>query len=177
MLLELPSVSSREVDCVLLQPLLCGAPSAKVLGRVSSWWAPDKPGVYVFSEDDRLVFVGRIGNLHKRLGLHRSSHPRLSTLAGKMARIKTGRTASKSNRSASSAMYLYDTDDAFRDAFDEAMDRIRAMEVRYITVPEDEDAGALRALVQLHVAVELSTLQSGRRRVRLTARAGIAAGR
>ena len=33
------------------------------------------------------------------------------------------------------------------------------MEVRYITVPEDEDAGALQALVELHVAVELSTLE------------------
>ena len=84
--------------------------------------APDKPGGYVLREDDRPVFVVRIGNLHKPLGLHRSSHPRLSTLACRMARIKTGRPASKSNRSASSAMHLYDTDDSFRDAFDEAVD-------------------------------------------------------
>ena len=35
---------------------------------------------------------------------------------------------------ASSAMHLYDTDDAFRDTFNEAVDRIRAMAVTYITV-------------------------------------------
>ena len=114
---------------------------------------PDKPGVYVFSEDDRPVFVDRIGNLHKRLGLHRSSHPGLSTPATKLARIETGRMSSKSNRSATC------TDDNFRGAFNEAVDRIRAMEVRYITVPEDEDAGVLQALIQLHAAVELSTLE------------------
>ena len=28
----------------------------------------------------------------------------------------------------------------------------------YITVPEDEDAGALQALTELHAAVELGTL-------------------
>ena len=121
--------------------------------------APKKPGVYVFSEDDRPVFVGRIGNLYNRMSLHRSSHPGLSTLAGKLARIASGRVASKSNRSASSAMHLHDTDDAFRGAFDDAVDRIRTWDVTYITVPEDEDAGALQALVELHAAVELSTLE------------------
>lgn len=30
-------------------------------------------------------------------------------------------------------------------------------EVIYITVPEDEDAGALQALVEFHAAVQLST--------------------
>ena len=73
--------------------------------------------------------------------------------------------ASKSNRSASSAMHLYDTDNAFRDAFDEAADRIRAMEVRYITVPEDEDAGALQALVQLHAVGRTEHAGVRRRRV------------
>ncbi len=53
----------------------------------------------------------------------------------------------------------YDTDEDFRDAFDEAVDRIREMEVRYITVPENEDAGALQALVQLHAAIELGSLE------------------
>ena len=73
--------------------------------------------------------------------------------------MKTGRTASKSYRSASSAMHLHDTDDAFRRAFNEAVDRLRAMDVTYITVPQDEDAGALQALIQLHAAVELGTLE------------------
>ena len=140
--------------------------------------APDKPGVYVFTEDDRLVFVGRIGNLHKRLGLHRSSHPKLRALAGKMARIQDREDGVEVQQ----VREQCDVPVRYRRRF---QGRVRRgdgpdpgpMEVRYITVPEDEDAGALRALVQLHVAVELSTLQSARRRVRLTARAGIAAGR
>jgi len=121
--------------------------------------APKKPGVYVFSEDDRPVFVGRIGNLYNRMSLHRSGHPGLSTLAGKLARIKAGRPSSKSNRSASSATHLHATDDAFRGAFNEAVDRIRGWDVTYITVPEDEDAGARQALIELHAAVELGTLE------------------
>ena len=56
-------------------------------------------------------------------------------------------------------MHLYHTDDDFRGAFDEASDRIRAMDVTYITVPEDEDAGVLQALTQLHAVVELGTLE------------------
>jgi hypothetical protein len=80
-------------------------------------------------------------------------------LAGRLARIKTGRMPTKSSRSASSATHLYYNDDAFRDAFNEAVDRIRAMEVTYITVPEDEDAGALQALTELHAAVEMGTLE------------------
>ena len=113
----------------------------------------------MLSEGSRPVFVGRISNLYNRMSLHRSSHPRLSTLAGKLARIKTGRMPSKSIRSASSVMHLYYNDDAFRNAFNEAVDRLRAMDVTYITVPEDEDAGTLQALVQLHAAVEMSTLE------------------
>ena len=153
---QLTRIAHRVGDEVLKHPVTVGPEHHNRLRHVR---APDKPGVYVFSEDDRPIYVGRISNLHKRLGLHRSSHPRLSTLACKMARIKTGRPASKSNRSASSAMHLYDTDDDFRDAFNEAVDRIRAMDVTYITVPEDEDAGALHALIELHAAVELDTLE------------------
>lgn len=76
-----------------------------------------------------------------------------------MARIKTGHPRTKINRSTSNPQYLYDTDDAFRGAFDEAVDRMRAMNMTYITTPEDEDAGALQALTQLHAAVEMGTLE------------------
>ena len=33
------------------------------------------------------------------------------------------------------------------------------MDVTYITVPEDEDACALQALIQLHAVVEMGTLE------------------
>lgn len=153
---QLTEIARRLGEDVLKRPVTVGREHRSQLQYVT---APDEPGVYVLSEGDRAVFVGRIGNLHKRLGQHRSGHPRVATLAGRMARIKTGRTASKSGRSASNAMHLHATDEAFREAFDEAVDRIRGMEVRYVTVPEDEDTGTLQALLQLHAAVELGTLE------------------
>ncbi len=153
---QLTDIARRLGEDVLKRPVSVGPEHRNQLQYVR---APDEPGVYVLSEGDRAVFVGRISNLHKRLRHHRSGHPRVATLAGKMARVKTGRTASKSGRSASNALHLHDTDEAFREAFDEAVDRIRAMEVRYITVDEDEDAGVLQALIQLHAAVELGTLE------------------
>ena len=141
---------------VLKRPVDVGPEHRNQLRHVR---APEKPGVYVFSEDRRPVFVGRSGDLKRRLAHHRSSLPKLANLACRLARLKTGRTLSKSYRSGSNAQHLHATDDAFRDAFDEAVDRIRAMEVSYVEVPEDEDAGALQALIELHAAVELGTLE------------------
>jgi len=91
--------------------------------------------------------------------LHRNGHPQFSTLAGRLARIKTGHMPSKSRRSSTSAVHLFETDDDFRGAFNEAVNRIRAWDVTYITVSEDGDAGALQALVELPAAVELRTLE------------------
>ena len=153
---QLTRIAHRVGADVLKRPVSVGPEHCNKLRHVR---APKKAGVYVLSEGGRPVFVGRIGDLRKRLSLHRSSNPRFSLLTGRLARIKTGRTASKSSRSANNAMHLYDTDDAFRKAFNEAVDRLRAMDVTYITVPEDDDAGALQALTELHAAVELSTLE------------------
>lgn len=153
---QLTDIAHRVGKDILKRPVSVGPEHRNRLRHVL---APGEPGVYVLSEGDRPVFVGRISHLHKRLVLHRSTRPRLSNLAAKMARIKTGRMQSKTYRSGTSAVYLYDTNHAFRDAFDEAVDRLRAMEVTYITVPEDEDAGALQALTELHAAVELGTLE------------------
>ncbi len=120
-------------------------------------WAPEEPGVYVLYEGGRAVYVGRISNLRARLTQHKSSAPRYAILALRMARAKVGKPAGK--KRANSGMHLYHTSPAFRAAFDEAVDRIRAMEARYVVLPEDEDAGAAQALVALHAAVELGSLE------------------
>ena len=65
----------------------------------------------------------------------------------------------KENRRVNSGMHLYHTSPDFRASFDEAVDRIRAMEARYVVLPEDEDASAAQALAALHAAVELGTLE------------------
>ena len=48
--------------------------------------APEAAGVYVLSERRSAVYVGRTGNLRKRLADHRSSSVTRATLAVKMAR-------------------------------------------------------------------------------------------
>ena len=120
-------------------------------------WAPEEPGVYALYEGGRAVYVGRVSNLRVRLTQHKSSAPKSALLAIKMARAKVGRPATKTG--GNSGLHLYHTWPAFREAFDEAVDRIRAMEARFVVLPKDEDAGAAQALVALHAAVELGTLE------------------
>ena len=151
---QLTEIAHRVGADVLKRPGDVGPEHRNQLRHVR---APEKPGVYVFSEGGRALFVGRTGRLQRRLAAQRSSAPDLAKLACRMARVETGRAAT--NRAGTNARSLLDVDDGFRRAFDEAVDRLRAADVTYIAVPEDEDAGALQALIQLHAAVELGTLE------------------
>ena len=109
-------------------------------------------GVYVLSEPDRPLYVGRTRNLRNRLSGHCSSSVNRATLAVKMARIGADRDANyKGDRS---AKYLYENDLNFRAEFDKARQRIGAMQVRYVA--ERDDVG--QALLEIYAAVELDTL-------------------
>lgn len=151
---RLVEIAERVGRDVLKRPIPVGRERCAPMRTVRP---PEEPGVYVFYEGGRPVYVGRISNLRTRLTEHRSSSPHLSGLAFRMARAKVGKPARKIR--GNSGRHLYDTSPAFRAAFDEAVDRIRAMEVRYVVLPMDEDAGAAQALVALHAAVELGTLE------------------
>lgn len=152
---RLTDIANRLQADVLKRPVEVGPEHRNQLRYVKA--PPYKPGVYVFSENGRALYVGRTGRLQRRLAAHRSSVPHLARLACRMARVDTGIAAS--NMSGTNSRYLLDTDDGFRRAFDEAIDRLRVSEATYITVDEDDDAGALQALIQLHAAVELDTLE------------------
>ena len=108
-------------------------------------------GVYSLSEADRPLYVGRTRNLRSRLSAHRSSSVRRATLAVKMARLRSDRHATyKRNRS---AVYLYEHDHRFRDEFEEARERISALQVRYVREHDD----VRQALLEIYAAIRLDT--------------------
>ena len=119
--------------------------------------APEVAGVYVLSERGSAVYVGRTGNLRKRLADHRSSSVMRATLAVKMARVKAKKPATY--RPGSGAKHLFENCSTFRAEFEAAMKRVRTMQVRYFVVPEDEDDGVRQALLEIYAAVELPTLE------------------
>lgn len=137
---QLTGIAHRVGTDVLKRSVEVGPQHRNQLGFAK---APQSPASTCSARTAARSSSARISNFYTRMSLYRSSHPRLSTLAGKIARIQTGQTASKSNRSASSALHRYDTDDALRDAFDEAVDPIGAMDLTHITLPENEVGGAL----------------------------------
>ena len=97
---------------------------------------PKKPGLYMFTEGNRVMWVGKATNLRQRIehhthyhhrGRHRTTSLLASTLANNMAARATGRRKDAS-------------DPSFRKAVLEGAARIRErMEVRWILV-EDPDA-------------------------------------
>ena len=93
---------------------------------------PQEPGVYVFIEDHP-CYVGRTSNLRRRIQQHRLGNGRAGHLPATIVR---------------------------HDGIDitEAKQRVNAMKVRWIEVPEDQDHGVRQALLELYAAVQLPTL-------------------
>lgn len=87
-----------------------------------------------------------------RLSDHGSSAVTPATLAVKMARIATNRPATYTP--GNSARHLYSHDPTFRTRFDEARERIRAMEVRWV----DETDDVRQAMLEIYAAVNLDTI-------------------
>ena len=91
---------------------------------------PTEPGVYAFSIEDRPCYVGRTSNLNQRIRQHRFG------------------------TSGNLPATIVKHDDI---SIDEAKQRVKAMKVRWVVVPED-DHGVRQALLELYAAVELPTL-------------------
>ena len=113
-------------------------------------------GVYILYESNRALYVGRGRDLRKRLANHRSSSVTAATLAVKMARIAAKTPATyKSARKAANLLKICPT---FKAEFERATARIRAMQVRYVVI-EDEDDDVRQALLEIYAASELGTLE------------------
>ena len=114
---------------------------------------PAAAGVYLLSEPNEHLYVGRTRNMRRRLRDHGNpSAQRQATLAIKIARDETGHEK-PTYQSAGSTADLLANSSAFRVSFDEAKARIRAMQVRYV---EERDP-VRQALLEIYTAVDLRT--------------------
>jgi len=85
-------------------------------------------GVYAFFEAGRCLYVGRSNRLRKRLRDHVAVQPEKAAFAFRLARKETGRTATYRAGEGRSALFA---DPAFRRVFDDQVERIMAMGIRY----------------------------------------------
>jgi hypothetical protein len=108
-----------------------------------------KAGIYLLSEQGRMLYVGRTNNLRKRLQYHTRNSHNQATLAFLLARRDTGKTKASYQKVGSRLDLL--NDPCFRKAFDAARSRIRRMDVQFM----EEDNPIKQALLELYVAIEL----------------------
>lgn len=87
-------------------------------------------GVYIFLENDLELYVGRTNNLRKRLQYHTRNNHNQATFAFLLARESTGNIRATYKKEGSRNDLL--SQPAFRLAFDNARERIRRMDVKFI---------------------------------------------
>lgn len=108
-------------------------------------------GVYVFSEGERHLYVGRSRRLRRRLIEH--SHPRMldAPFAFRLARESVGKvTPSYTRRDSRKALLA---DPGFLEARLRACDRIRGMDIRFV----EESDPVRQALLEIYSSVVLGS--------------------
>jgi hypothetical protein len=112
-----------------------------------------KSGIYLFSEGDRHLYVGRSNDLRGRYGRHcrpGATH-RQAAFAFQLARERTS-NLKRTYRTVGSRAWLMEQPD-FQKAFTEAKAEIRNMDYRYV----EESDQTRQALLEIYAAVVLST--------------------
>lgn len=113
-----------------------------------------KQGVYLLSEGDLHLYVGRSNGIKKRIGRHclpGATH-RMAAFAFRLAREATGNLKATYKKGAGSRAALME-DMKFLQAFNEAKARIRNMNVRFV----EETDPVKQALLEIYVSVVLQT--------------------
>ncbi len=110
-------------------------------------------GVYLFSEGDKNLYVGRTNRLRARLLEHgrASSRHNSAPFAFLLAREETGRTTATYQTKGSRGEL--EADPRFAAAFTAAKKRVRAMNIRFVEQPVPLG----QALFEIYVAVALRT--------------------
>jgi len=111
-------------------------------------------GVYLFSEGDKHLYVGRSNTLRQRHGRHcrpGATH-RQAAFAFLLAREATGLTTASYRTGEESRAGLIEQP-VFRDAFVAAKERIRRMDYRFV----EETDQTCQALLEIYCAVALGT--------------------
>jgi hypothetical protein len=110
-------------------------------------------GIYLFSEADRHLYVGRSNRIRQRLQDHcrPSSGHNSATFAFRIARQATG--ILEATYSSKGSRAELEKDPSFAKAFADAKARVRGMDIRYV-----EEADPLRqAILEMYVALSLKT--------------------
>lgn len=113
-----------------------------------------KKGVYVLSEGDRHLYVGRSNCISKRLSRHcrpGATH-RMAAFAFRLAREATGNLKATYKKGTGSRAALV-TEENFLNAFIDAKTRISRMSVRFV----EETDPTKQALLEIYVSVVLQT--------------------
>ncbi len=108
-------------------------------------------GIYMFSEDDRHLYVGRT---KRRIGVRLKNHVSTADdcpFAFRLAREATGHTESRYSGNRTRDKLL--ADPGFRSAYEAAKNRIRRMQVRWV----DEADPVRQTLLEVYVSVVLGT--------------------
>jgi predicted GIY-YIG superfamily endonuclease len=117
--------------------------------------SPNVPpaGIYLFSEGDNHLYVGRSNNLRRRMQRHGSpgATHKQAAFAFRLAREATGNLKATYKTEGSRDRLIEDPE--FKAAFTSAKARIRNMQLRYV-----EESDPLRqAVLEMYVAVALAT--------------------
>ena len=112
-----------------------------------------EPGVYLFSEGGKHLYVGRTNRLRQRLLEHGrpSSGHNSAPFAFLLARAATGRTTATYQTSGSRGQL--EADPLFATAFTAAKQRVRAMNIRFVEQPDPLG----QTLLEIYIAVALQT--------------------
>lgn len=111
-----------------------------------------KSGIYLFSEGDRHLYVGRSNRIAKRYGLHcgTSAKQNQASFAWKLMAEVVGHKATYKKGEGRADMILLPH---YSDAFSAAKARIRAMDYRFV-----EEADQIRqSLLEAYVCIALQT--------------------
>jgi predicted GIY-YIG superfamily endonuclease len=115
------------IDCVRAQfAELCRSPKHKISHLPNEM---PEPGIYLFSEAGRALYVGRTNTLRKRLQSHTHNSHNRATFAF-LARHQTGNLKASYKPEGSRKHLLEEPE--FRKAFDDARQRIREMDVQFV---------------------------------------------
>jgi predicted GIY-YIG superfamily endonuclease len=111
------------------------------------------PGVYLLSEQGQHLYVGRSNRIRKRLGRHcqPSAGHNKASFAFLLAKKECGIGKATYKKDSSRKMQLREP--KFKAAFDNAKERIRNMEVRFV----EEIDPVKQALLEIYVATVLET--------------------
>jgi hypothetical protein len=112
-----------------------------------------KQGIYLFSDGEHHLYVGRSDNIRRRIRLHcrPGSQHNQATFAFRMARQETGRTQAAYTTTGSRVTLV--ADDVFGPAFIACKARIRCLALRFV----EETNPTRQALLEIYTATVLGT--------------------